>query len=145
MLKKTKRKQTRKKKFKVSTYKKKLHKLWSEAVRERDGGLCQWCGKPGHHAHHIVARGMGLAGNMGSFDIHNGMTLCYRCHMHKLHCDIDGYKLFRDEWLLIRGLEYMDMRIGYGGCRPKFDQEFYTRQKESLEKAILKYRGRGLC
>lgn len=58
------------------------HRAWSNAVRTRDGFICQMCGKkPARrksiHAHHIVpfAKSAELR-----FDINNGITLCRVCH-----------------------------------------------------------------
>lgn len=58
------------------------HKAWSNAVRGRDGFICQLCGKrpknrKSIHAHHIVpfAKSAELR-----FDINNGVTLCRLCH-----------------------------------------------------------------
>ena len=58
------------------------HKAWSNAVRTRDGFICQLCHKKPKrrrsiHAHHIVpfAKNAGLR-----FDVNNGITLCRLCH-----------------------------------------------------------------
>lgn len=87
--------------------------LWSLYVRSRDGYKCQWCGKydKKNHAHHIVARS--ISNTMAQFDVNNGMTLCYKCHIHKLKADPDEYIKFRDEWLFKRGLDYRHIRLLY--------------------------------
>lgn len=54
----------------------KFDKWWSKAVVERDGGICQKCGKPGDNPHHVFLRRY-----MGSrFLLANGITLCTTCH-----------------------------------------------------------------
>lgn len=71
------------KKFKASTYQKKLDALWSECVRKRDK-FCQVCGKTENlQAHHwLVRKARSL---QTRWDVRNGITLCYSCHICKLH------------------------------------------------------------
>ena len=127
----------RKKKFRPSLAKRKLHILWSYAVRVRDGYVCQWCKHDGkiradkrNHAHHIVARS--LCGNNGAFDVDNGMTLCYHCHIDRLKAEPDEYIRFRDSWLSV---DYQDLRDKF---RPvvKFTEEFYELKRESINFVI---------
>jgi len=90
--------------------KKKLHTIWSRLVRHRDGYVCQWCSKvhKNNHAHHIVAKSM--CGVIGLFDLRNGMTLCYRCHMFRLKSEVDEYIVVRDRFLKKHGLTYDQLR-----------------------------------
>lgn len=46
-----------------------------ESIIERDGGLCQDCGKPFDDVHHITGRWHKLA-----WDIRNLICLCRDCH-----------------------------------------------------------------
>lgn len=48
--------------------------LWNY-IYERDGGLCQNCGKCGSEAHHIIYRSLG-----GKNSANNLTLLCLRCH-----------------------------------------------------------------
>lgn len=68
---------------KIKSLKNKCDKLWSEAVRTRDVE-CILCGKKdtlqAHHWIHSKAQG-----NMHRWEIKNGVTLCYACHIHKVH------------------------------------------------------------
>ena len=68
---------------KIKTLKTKCDKLWSEAVRTRDGE-CILCGKKdGLAAHHwIHSRAQG---NQHRWNVKNGVTLCYACHIYKVH------------------------------------------------------------
>ena len=93
-----------------SSLKKLCLKIWSKVIREKENYTCQWCYKKSisNHAHHIVSRGLGNI--LSPFDIRNGQTLCYRCHMFRLKADVDSYVEFRDKWLAKRGLNYNDMR-----------------------------------
>lgn len=126
------------KKFNVKAAKAKLHAAWSLIVRQRDNYLCQWCLHEGrhssnikHHAHHIVARS--LCGNNGAFDIDNGVTMCFHCHLDRLKAEPDEYIKFRDVWVQRNlGIDYMTMREKY---RPtmKFTEEFYAQKRDSLE------------
>lgn len=46
-----------------------------EAVTERDGGMCIWCGRPGDPVAHYISRaqgGLGIEQNI--------LTLCPECH-----------------------------------------------------------------
>jgi len=126
------------KKFNVKPRKKELHIAWSFVVRQRDNYICQWCLADGkhnsntkNHAHHIVARS--LCGNNGAFDVDNGVTLCFHCHIDRLKAEVDEYIKFRDAWVMANlGIDYQTMREKY---RPiiKFTEEFYELKKQSLE------------
>jgi len=92
----------------------KLKKLWSSIIRNRDGYKCQWCGKVSNknHAHHIVAKS--LSNPLGFYDLRNGMTLCYRCHIFRLKSETDEYIELRDVWLKKRKLNYGELRQEFG-------------------------------
>ena len=68
---------------KIKRLRNKCDKLWSEAVRTRDGE-CILCGRKdtlqAHHWIHSRAQG-----NNTRWDVKNGVTLCYACHIHKVH------------------------------------------------------------
>lgn len=57
------------------------HRVWSKAVRNRDGNECRHCGKPNHrlHAHHIISLRECINSSL-EFEISNGITLCPKCH-----------------------------------------------------------------
>lgn len=63
--------------------------LWSLVVRKRDGNRCLMCGKTEYmQAHHWLFRkshSVRLA-----LDPANGATLCYGCHIGRIHHDGDG-------------------------------------------------------
>ena len=67
--------------------------LWSIAVRRRDGA-CVLCGKmdtlQAHHWLFHKAHSMALA-----FNPANGATLCYGCHIIKIHMRADGSEILR--------------------------------------------------
>lgn len=68
---------------KLKTLKNKCDKLWSEAVRTRDGS-CVLCGKTeGLNAHHWIHSK--AQGNLHRWDVKNGITLCFACHIYKVH------------------------------------------------------------
>jgi len=48
-----------------------------KAVLERDGSICQHCGRQGINIHHIVPAGMG---RKRIHAIENLITLCLECH-----------------------------------------------------------------
>ena len=66
---------------------------WSKAVRARDG-KCVMCHKTDTlQAHHwLFRRGHSMA---LAVDIANGATLCYGCHIGRVHHDGDGNFIFR--------------------------------------------------
>ena len=68
---------------KISRLKKKCDELWSKCVRLRDG-RCLLCGKTeGLAAHHYIhTKGSSLHHR---YNIKNGITLCYACHIRKVH------------------------------------------------------------
>lgn len=68
---------------------KELDRIWSKVVLERDGRICQSCGRPGNNPHHVFSRRHFSTRH----DPDNGITLCWSCHMHKAHSD---YEAFRD-------------------------------------------------
>lgn len=129
------------KKFKKSLAKRKLHTLWSLKVRQRDEYYCQWCLFDGkynknlrHHAHHIVSRA--LSRTAGAFEVVNGMTLCYSCHMFRLKSEVDEYIEFRNRWLSV---DYYTLRAKYEKYT-KFTEEFYRRQERKLKKSTCSIR-----
>lgn len=68
----------------IPKIKKELDGLWSAKVRERDG-KCVMCGKVGKglQAHHYLkSRARSLKYR---WDLRNGITLCYGCHMYGVH------------------------------------------------------------
>lgn len=68
---------------KIKRLRKKCDELWSQAVRKRDGE-CVLCGKRetlnAHHWIHSKAQG-----NKHRWNVKNGVTLCYPCHVYKVH------------------------------------------------------------
>ena len=86
-----------------------LSRLWSLAVRKRDGNRCLMCGKTdnlnAHHWRHRKGHSLALA-----YDVRNGATLCaYPCHLGRLHRDGDGA-------FILRFLSMMVERIGAANC-----------------------------
>ena len=141
-----KRKKKKQKKFKPALAKKKLHNLWSYVVRSRDKFACQWCFHDGkhnvsltHHAHHIVPRS--ICGNNGSFDVDNGVTLCYPCHLFRLKSEVDEYIEFRNKWLKENvGVDYPTLREKFSPP-VKFTEEFCDMKIDSLNYVLNATRG----
>lgn len=82
MIKNTKKKAKAKVKS-ISQLRKEADKLASEVVRKRDG-RCLMCGTTENlQAHHfIVTKG---ASTKHRWDLRNLISLCYPCHIHKVH------------------------------------------------------------
>lgn len=134
-------KEKKKKKLNVAARKKELHTLWSKAVRLSHNYMCQWCAYDGkinrnalNHAHHIVAQS--LCGNYGRFEIENGMTLCFKCHIDRIKSQPDEYVVMRDDFLKKRNINYFEMKQKFNADRIFFDEEFYETKKKELNKAI---------
>jgi 5-methylcytosine-specific restriction endonuclease McrA len=64
-----------------------LHRKWSNAIKERDGNKCQDCGAENVklHAHHIISLTECLNTRL-EYDVDNGIALCVKCHFtrHKI-------------------------------------------------------------
>lgn len=67
----------------IAQLKRQADDLASEIVRKRDG-RCMMCGKRENlQAHHfIITKG---ASTKHRWDLRNLITLCYSCHIHKIH------------------------------------------------------------
>lgn len=67
----------------IAQLKRQADDLASEIVRKRDG-RCMMCGKRENlQAHHfIITKG---ASTKHRWDLRNLITLCYSCHIHKVH------------------------------------------------------------
>ena len=70
-------------KTKIKRLKKQCDELWSKCVRLRDG-QCALCGKRDNlNAHHWVHSR--AQGNRHRWDVRNGISLDYACHVYKVH------------------------------------------------------------
>ena len=76
-------KKTKKKTKSIAQLRRIADDLASEIVRKRDG-RCMMCGKRENlQAHHfIITKG---ASTKHRWDLRNLITLCYSCHIHKVH------------------------------------------------------------
>jgi hypothetical protein len=78
----------------------------------------------------------GICGNNGSFDVENGVTLCYACHLYRLKSEVDEYIAFRNKWLEENvGVDYLSLREKFSPVF-KFTEEFYDIKRESIEYVI---------
>lgn len=82
---------------------KKADSLWSQCVRARDGECVLCHNKTSLQAHHwIVTRNQS---NKYKYDLRNGVTLCYGCHIHGVHSNPSVYLLDRlKDVCLARGI-----------------------------------------
>ncbi len=51
--------------------------MWRIYVLERDNFICQWCGLPANHAHHVKSY---INHPKLQLDVANGTSLCSKCH-----------------------------------------------------------------
>lgn len=64
-------------------FKKRLLSLWSKCIIKRDK-VCQMCGGDKNlQAHHCIKTK--AQGDNTSLDLSNGITLCFTCHLYKVH------------------------------------------------------------
>lgn len=63
---------------------KQLDSLWSKIIKEIYQGRCALCGRDGTAAHHFFGKGSHSAVR---WDLHNGLWLCFGCHIRKIHQD----------------------------------------------------------
>ena len=71
-------------------------RLWSQAVRNRDGHVCQVCGSTGLlNSHHMLDR---QHYPEHKFDINCGILLCVRCHKWGKR-SFHGTGMWACEWL----------------------------------------------
>jgi hypothetical protein len=59
------------------------HKAWAEAVKQRDGHICQQCGASAPKARLIADHIVEIADGGDPISLRNGMTLCLPCHNAK--------------------------------------------------------------
>lgn len=82
------KKKTRKKLPSISEVKKTLMENWKLRVKQRDGWECVLCGATELlNAHHWYASDR--SGHMSRYCVDNGVTLCYACHLRKVHTRAD--------------------------------------------------------
>jgi hypothetical protein len=80
----------------------KADKLWREMVIETYGERCTICGKTGVNIHHIVGR----ANRSTRWYVPNGVPLCAGCHTFKSLSAHQHPLWFRNEMVLLRGVEW---------------------------------------
>lgn len=94
---------------------KRLDKLWSHAVIQRDGSICQKCGRWAENPHHVFYKT-----KKGSrWLLQNGINLCENCHVPWAHAKPDEF----EHWLIERiGMKtYMNVRIESLKIKPNLD------------------------
>ena len=112
--------------------------LFSEAVRLRDESTCRYCGKTTKmaQAHHIFSRN-----HMSTrYDLDNGVTLCYYCHMMVAHHDGGTFIHWAEyDWLGHAVFEalYQRMRMTV-----KVTDAWYDEQEARLRAYIAKLQER---
>jgi 5-methylcytosine-specific restriction endonuclease McrA len=82
---------------------KRLDKLWSRKIVERDNGICQYCRKMGDNPHHIILKRYMAVRH----DLRNGVCLCTKCHVEVAHGQPESFT----EWIMeVMGDEYEELR-----------------------------------
>jgi 5-methylcytosine-specific restriction endonuclease McrA len=110
-------------------------RLWSKAIKMRDGFRCLCCdGTERIQAHHIIRKSLFPAAQL---DLGNGITLCSECHA-RVHAEFNGRPDVRlpigaeqgddqDEWSFLFGVLVDDARR-----RGLPQEEFYSLSDEMI-------------
>lgn len=118
--------------YKDKTLKKPKHKnldaLWSEKVKVRAGGKCEYCGKiTGLNSHHVFSR----SNKRVRWDIDNGVCVCVLHHI---------FGLFSAHKSPIEFIEWLKERRGndwYNGLRERANVRIlFTKLSEEDEELI---------
>jgi len=90
----------KKKKPTLAQMRKKLDRLWFEAIYKRDKGICQYC-KRGDTlaAHHIFGK---KAYPSGRWNLDNGVLLCYAHHIFYAHAKPEEFRRWVIPWMAKR-------------------------------------------
>jgi hypothetical protein len=114
--------------------KQELDALWSKRVRQRDK-KCALCSKgkklAAHHWVHAKSRS-----NLYRWDLHNGITLCFTCHIHYVHGTASWAAISRLSDYMIRNeyitVEYLSEMVK---DRPpvKITSSFFEAVRKELE------------
>ena len=109
-------------------------KLWSEAIKKRDNGMCQFtcCGKPGIDPHHLFSRRYLNVRH----DLTNGLLLCKQHHIFYAHVEVEAFRDFIIKRMGQR--EYDSLKVR---AMAKSDIDFEMRKIELKE--YLKTSGDG--
>ena len=84
----SKKQKTKKKLPSIPEVKRTIMENWKLRVKQRDGWACVLCGAKDYlNAHHWYASDH--SGHMSRYCIDNGVTLCYACHLRKVHIRAD--------------------------------------------------------
>lgn len=116
--------------------KKICHNLWSKVVRARDG-RCVLCGNSETlQAHHWIVHAAGSL--LTRFLPENGVTLCYACHIFKVHQRADSELLDRIKEHMTKHLDwprYEEIKA-MGHCPNELTLEDLQRKAEELRSML---------
>jgi len=124
------KKKEKKKKTKRQLQIARIDELFAAKVKERDEGICQRCGAVGTSVHHILGRDYSVR-----WDMDNGVTLCYTCHLLMAHSKSTKkvqifIKWVREQWL---GIEKYDVLLARANSVQKINKAFLDETEERLK------------
>jgi 5-methylcytosine-specific restriction endonuclease McrA len=101
-----------------------LDSAWSRLVRDRVEGLCEWCGKPGCEAHHMVSRSKSL---FLRHRLENGVYLCKGCHLRFHNTESHtGWELFvkqrHDDAMFVIDLKWKTIPVKRADLLERFEE-----------------------
>lgn len=134
--KKTRAARTKKVKIDSKKYKSELDSAWSIAVRKRDCHKCVMCGADKSlSAHHWILTK--AQGNASRWEIDNGVTVCYACHMFKIH---QGSWFYSDalykKMLPVIGQDRINRISSLLGIKIKFTLDFFNEKMSALKDSV---------
>ena len=121
----------------------KCDRLWSTAIKLRDGGRCQRCGSRDKlTAHHILTKGSVML--HGRYNLDNGITLCFTCHgggrfacRGSAHQDVEKFRRWIiNDWKGGKGQDWYDNLFYETHQQKDFDYEETAR---ILQEVINEY------
>ena len=107
---------------------KRLDRLWFEAIYKRDKGVCQYC-KRGDTlaAHHIFGK---KAYPSGRWNLDNGVLLCYAHHIFYAHAKPEEFRRWVIPWLAKRLGYYVKEKTA--GLEPDIATRIILLEEEQL-------------
>ena len=92
----------------IPAIKKSLYEDWALRVKKRDDFKCVMCGSSENLTSHHWAISDHYSG-LAKYEVCNGATLCYSCHIHKIHERADLQSIYELEKIILPKTGYEDI------------------------------------
>jgi hypothetical protein len=77
----------------IKSVKNSCDRLWATLVRARAANTCERCGEPARESHHAYGR----ADHRLRFNVRNGVSMCFQCHVWAESYPIEFTNWFRGD------------------------------------------------